>query len=269
MNISRSLFLAMTGALASGACYLEPVPPPPPPPVAYAYPTPPPNYAPAPPPPAETSFVTPARPAYRYPYIVRRHARRVGVAVAEPGYRPPPPNFALGPSSEGVAPAPASDGPRPIAPPPATVATPVPTPPAPPVEGCLDTEPMAVPDCNQVRVEPSCGIRSFVMQRCNTYRTYMDSKVATAAVGCMANLTPHQLCDAENTYSCGKVALSEACEDTDLKQMCKIAASSCKTTANDCVALLSGLSDTGKQKIAECISHGCHEGLYSCVEGLK
>ena len=274
MNISRTLFLAMTGAIASGACYVETAPPPPPPPPRVAY------YPPAPPPPptpaaAETSYYNAPRPAPpELTYwdaargrIVRRRARPVGLATAEPGYRPPPPNFGVvGPSSESVGPAPGPPAVAQPAPQPAPAPAPLP---GPAVEGCLDTESMAVPSCSEVKVPASCGIRSFVMDQCNAYHKYMDAKVAAVAIGCMANLGPTRACEAEATYACGKVALSEACVDPDLSQMCKIAATSCKTTANDCTALLSGLSDTGKQKVAECISKGCHAGLYSCVEGLR
>lgn len=260
MKISRSLFLAMTGAIAAGACHVyvdEPAPPPPPPRrVVYRYPAPP------PPQPAYGGEVS-----YNTPYwrrVVRRPRRPVGVATADPGYRPASPGLQFaatpGPSTEsGAAVAPETPGAQQAAPP------------APPstAESCLDEDPMPVPDCSQVKVDPSCGMRSFVMQQCATYRNFLDAKVATVAIGCMAALTPRQLCDATNTYDCGKQALAQACADTGLAPMCQIAATSCKTTENDCTALLSGLSDTGKQKVAECVSHGCKAGLYSCVEGLR
>jgi hypothetical protein len=97
----------------------------------------------------------------------------------------------------------------------------------------------------------------------------MDPKVAAAAVNCMEAMTSEQICHAMGSYDCGKQALSEACADTGLSQMCEIAAKSCKTTANDCTALLSGLNDAAKQEVARCISRGCQAGLYSCVEGLS
>jgi hypothetical protein len=269
MKISRSLFLAMTGAIAAGACHVyvdepPPSPPPPPPRVVYRYPpAPPPGYT------AEVSYNAPyyygARPPP--PRVVRRPRRAVGVATADPGYRPAPPSLGLtsppNPSAESggaVAPPATSTPPSSLVPP---------TPPTAATEGCLDAEAMPVPDCSEVKVDPTCGIRSFVMQRCATYRNLLDPKVATVAIGCMASLSPTQLCDATNTYDCGKQALAQACADTGLASMCQIAATSCKTTENDCTALLSGLSDTGKQKVAECVSHGCKAGLYSCVEGLR
>jgi hypothetical protein len=143
------------------------------------------------------------------------------------------------------------------------------TAPSPASEGCLDTEPMAVPDCSALRVSATCPFRTFVVQRCEAYRTNMDAKVAAAAVSCMEGMSNEQLCNTVASYDCGKRALSEACADDGLAQMCDIAAKSCKTTANDCAALLSGLNDAAKQEVARCIARGCQAGLYSCVEGLS
>jgi hypothetical protein len=128
---------------------------------------------------------------------------------------------------------------------------------------------MTVPDCSGLRLDASCSNRSFVVHRCETYRSYMDAKIATTAIACMESMSSRQLCGGTAPYDCGKQALSEACPDTGLAQMCAIAASSCKTTASDCTALLSGLNDTGKQEVARCIGRGCKAGLYSCVEGLS
>jgi hypothetical protein len=127
---------------------------------------------------------------------------------------------------------------------------------------------MAVPDCSGLKIEPTCGIRSFVIQKCNAYRDDFDPSVATVAVDCLEHMSGKQLCDAENVYNCGKQALSEACADSELTQLCSIAATSCRTSATDCTALLSGLNDGAKQQVARCIATGCHAGLYSCVEGL-
>src|SRR6516165_8379288 len=113
MKISRSLFLALTGAMAGTACQVETVPPPapPPPPQAaypyssyYTYRT----YAPGrpapptPPPPAAEGTAPPY--AYTYPNqpvrqlspripIRNRNLRPVGLVTADPGYRAPPPGF--------------------------------------------------------------------------------------------------------------------------------------------------------------------------------
>jgi hypothetical protein len=284
MKISRSLFLALTGAIAgASACHVyvddqARVPPPPPPappqPMAYQYPT-----RPAPPrvstldtgtttmtPTATNPYaVRPARP--RPPAVARIRAARVGMVTADPGYRPPPPIVASYSATEGM-PSPASEAGGKV---PAVTTTPAVTsmPPSPASEGCLDMASMAVPDCSGLHVPASCGIRSFLVQRCEAYRKYMDPKVATVAVQCMEGAPAGQQCSATNAYDCGKQALSESCVDTDLSQMCAIAATSCHTTASDCAALLSGLNDTGKQEVARCIGQGCKAGLYSCVEGLS
>ncbi|HEY3821458.1 MAG TPA: hypothetical protein VGL81_30030 [Polyangiaceae bacterium] len=259
MKISRSVFLALTGAIGgSTACYVD-GPPPPPPPRSVVYP-----YAGAPrPAPTTTTYIYVNSRGQRIATRVvvnKRPAPPVGAVVADPSYRPPPPSFGVtSPSTEGGA----------VAPPPPPTVTAAPL--ASPGEGggCLDTSKVAVPDCSSLKIDPSCGIKSFVVQKCNTYRDFFDPTVATVAVSCMESMSSKQLCDGENTYDCGKQALSEACPDTDLAQLCSIAASSCRTTASDCTALLSGLNDTAKQAVAKCIATGCHSGLYSCVEGLS
>ena len=264
MKISRSLFLALTGAIAgSTACYVDTAPPPPPPPrpVAYAY------TAPPRPAPTATTYIYVDRYGRRIAtrtVVNKRPAAPVGVATSDPTYRPAPPNLGVtSPSAEGTVTPPA---------PPDPVTPAVVTPPNPTAAGggCLDTSNVAaVPDCNSLKIDPSCGIKSFVVDKCNTYRAFFDPQVATVAVSCMEGLSSKQLCDAGNTYSCGKQALSEACADTELSQVCSIAAASFKTTTSDCTALLSGLNDTAKQSVAKCIATGCHAGLYSCVEGLS
>jgi hypothetical protein len=128
---------------------------------------------------------------------------------------------------------------------------------------------MPVPDCSALRLDASCPSRAVVMQRCATYKTYLDPKVAALAIQCMTGLSPKQRCSASNADECGKLALAQACADPGLAPMCHIAATSCKTTASDCTALLSGLSDTGKQKVAECVGRGCQAGLYACIEALR
>jgi hypothetical protein len=284
MKISRSLFLALTGALAgASACHVYvddgaarvPPPPPQPNPMAYQYPARYPAtaaYATTPPPPPANPYgVRQLSP--RIPVIMRNRQRPVGLAKADPGYRPPPPAMATfgslpSSSTEGM-PGPATERGGSLTP--SATATPATTstPPSPATESCVDSGAMAVPDCTGMHVPASCGIRSFLVQRCETYRTYMDAKVAAVAIQCMEGLPARQQCDAASAYDCGKQALSESCEDSGLAQMCAIAASSCKTTASDCAALLSGLNDTGKQEVARCIGRGCQAGLYSCVEGLS
>ena len=260
MKISRSLFLALTAAIsATPACYADAPPPPPPAPRPVVY-----QYAPS-------AYPAPPRPAVtRYYYINsegqrvaarvvrRRRVRPVGTATADPTYQPAPPSQAE-PSNEGASTALATSAPETVTPP---------TPPSAEGAGCLDASAMSVPECSNLKVESGCAIRSFVLEKCNTYRDTLDPSVATVAVDCMERMSSKQLCDAANTYNCGKQALSEACPDTELAQLCSIAATSCKTTASDCTALLSGLNDGAKQQVARCISTGCHAGLYSCVEGL-
>jgi hypothetical protein len=116
--------------------------------------------------------------------------------------------------------------------------------------------------------DTSCAPFPFPQQRCATYKSNFAPKVAASAVSCMAALSSKQVCDGSQAYNCGKAALAQACPDPTVGQLCAIAATSCKSTAADCTALLSGLNDQGKQQVAQCVAQGCQAGLYSCIEGL-
>jgi hypothetical protein len=266
MNISRTLFLAWTGAIgATPGCYADAPPPQPPPPRSEVV-----QY------PSSAYPAGPRAPGARYYYInsegqrvparvvFRRRLHAVGGATSDPTYRPAPPSL-QGPSSEGSSTAAAAVAAAAVAPDAVPPRTPLSSGEG---ESCLDASIVRVPECSNLKIASSCAIRSFVIQKCNTYRDAFDPSVAAVAVDCMDRLSSRQLCDATNTYDCGKQALSEACPDTELAQLCAVAATSCSTTASDCTALLSGLNDSAKQQVARCISTGCHAGLYSCVEGL-
>jgi hypothetical protein len=196
----------------------------------------------------------------------------------------PPPQVAANQSTPPGAPPPPGVQPQaPPPPPPRTVAVNLhthpaagggggvtPPPPSPAPATCLDANAATVPDCATMKApDATCAPFPFPQQKCATYKTYFDPKVAASAISCMAALSSKQVCDATFAYGCGKTALTQACPDPALGQLCAIAATSCKSTPADCTALLSGLNDQGKQQVAQCVAQGCQAGLYSCVEGLK
>ncbi|HEY8039006.1 MAG TPA: hypothetical protein VIF15_04400 [Polyangiaceae bacterium] len=144
------------------------------------------------------------------------------------------------------------------------------TPPTPtPTGSCLDANTATVPACALQAMGSTCSGNTFPAGKCAVYAADFDPKVAAAAVTCMNGLSGAQLCDSMQTYNCGKTALAQACPDPSVTQLCAIAATSCKSTAADCTAMLSGLNDKGKQAVASCIAQGCSAGLYSCIEGLS
>jgi hypothetical protein len=143
--------------------------------------------------------------------------------------------------------------------------------PAPVTDGrsCLDTGATSVGDCAAMQApDPSCSPSATSQQKCNTYKTYFDAKVAAAAISCVAGLTGKLACDPLQTSNCAKSALAQACPDPSVAQLCQIAASSCKTTATDCTSMLSGLNPQGQQAVAMCVAKGCQTGLYACIDGL-
>jgi hypothetical protein len=134
---------------------------------------------------------------------------------------------------------------------------------------CLDELAAPRADCALVRApDASCAPFPFPLQKCAAYQAYFDPKIAAVAVACLAGLSSRQLCDPTQIDACGTNALSEACEDPTVGQLCAIAATSCKTTSIECSSIVSGLNDQGKELVAKCIAKGCQASLYSCVEGL-
>jgi hypothetical protein len=230
MRIERSLFLVLTGSLA-GACHVyvdEPAS----------------RTATAPAPPAPPAAPASAQPA---------PAAAPATAAAQPAPAAPKPPPRVIPIHLGGALAPAHSG--------GTTPAPAAT--------CLDANSVTVPDCATVKApDTTCAPFPFPAQRCATYKTFFDPKVAAQAISCMSALSSKQVCDATQTYNCGKAALAQACPDPEIGQLCNIAANACKATPADCTSLLSGLNEQGKQQVAQCVAQGCQGGLYSCVEGL-
>ena len=149
-----------------------------------------------------------------------------------------------------------------------------PTPPAPTgtddgAGTCLDELAAPPPDCSLLRApDPSCEPFPLPYQKCESYKAYFDPKIAAVAVACLAGLSSRQLCDPGQIDACGTNALSEACEDRTVGQLCAVAATSCGTSSTECASILSGLNDQAKQLVAKCIANGCQAGLYPCTQGL-
>jgi hypothetical protein len=150
-------------------------------------------------------------------------------------------------------------------PPPGSPATPAaPSGPA----TCLDMTTVAVGDCGAMQAAAACSAAPTPQQKCNAYKANFIPKVAAAAVSCMTGLNSTQVCDATSISTCARTALAQACPAPAVAQLCTIAATPCKTTAADCTAVLSGLSDQGQQAVAQCVAQGCGAGLSACIDAL-
>ncbi len=177
---------------------------------------------------------------------------------------------------------------RPAPPPPPKPATPEPSPAKPlkvvplkmhgaepagggtpaPAPVCLDSGPATAGDCAGIQASSGCTAVPTAQQKCTAFKTYFQPKIAAVAVSCMTGLTGTQACDETQTSSCGLVALAKACPDPSVTQLCQIAAAACKSSAFDCGKTLSGLNDSGKQAVAQCVAQGCTAGLSACIDGL-
>jgi hypothetical protein len=132
----------------------------------------------------------------------------------------------------------------------------------------MDSSVVAVGDCGAVPSPAACSAAPNPQQKCNAYKANFIPKVAAAAVSCIAALSSAQVCDSTSISTCARTALAQACPSPTVVQLCAIAATPCKTTAADCSAVLSGLSDQGQQAVAQCVAQGCSSGLSACIDGL-
>ena len=166
------------------------------------------------------------------------------------------------------------------APPPVTAASVPPPAPAGPV---CDDEVATVSECpppGYPTVEGGCG--SFANLRCGELKQAMKPKVASAAVTCVAKLTPQERCDPARVYLCGHLAFMNACPepaaaiDAGARSVVSICqaivegcgASSIAPSTAECRQLLSGMTDVGRERTRACMKTHCFDrGLVGC-EGV-
>ncbi len=115
----------------------------------------------------------------------------------------------------------------------------------------------------------ACATSDLAARRCRAYSSWMVPVVADAAVRCLDGLTGPALCDASKIDACTHAALAKACPDPEtVGQFCDIASTSCRSSREDCVTLLSALTADGQDAVARCVGDGCSGGLSACVDGL-
>lgn len=110
-----------------------------------------------------------------------------------------------------------------------------------------------------------CG--SWAVDYCEIVVEALKPAVAEAAVQCMLAATKDECMDPD-PYDCVRFALGDACEDPTTDQACDTVVKNCKETADECHALLDGLSDAGRKTVMKCVEDDCSWGLWSCVESF-
>ena len=168
---------------------------------------------------------------------------------------------------------------------PAPVAAPAPAPAAPSCDDSVAT----VGECpapGYPTVEGGCG--GFASVRCGELKQAMKPKVAAAAVACVNKLTPQERCDAARVYLCGHLALVNACPERDdasasadastagtksVGSICQAIVDVCGSSpvapsTTECRQLLSGMTETGRDRTRACMKTHCFDrGLVGC-EGV-
>ena len=157
-------------------------------------------------------------------------------------------------------------------------------------------------DCPQPGMptdEGGCG--TFVTTRCQDFKTSLKPRVAEAAVNCLRDLKPTERCDKNRVNLCGHLALTNACIEPDasttmaanpaasgsvtttaaavpatppatgsVAALCDTivkAAGTSRTgpTLADCRQTLSGMNDTGRMRMVECMKKNWNtKGLLGC-----
>jgi hypothetical protein len=180
------------------------------------------------------------------------------------------------PTPEPPRPAPVADSAPPVPSAPAPVAAPAPA--APSCDDSVGT----VGECptpGYPTVEGGCG--SFASIRCAELKQAMKPKVAAAAVVCLNKLTPQERCDPARVYLCGHLAFMNACpEREEANPSAKSVASVCQAivdgcgsspvapSTTECKQLLSGMTETGRERTRACMKAHCFDrGLVGC-EGV-
>jgi hypothetical protein len=121
-------------------------------------------------------------------------------------------------------------------------------------------------------IEPSCDgvtfptVEACARSVCDRYAGELKSRVARAAIACMAS-------EAE-CATCGRRALAEACPDPSAAETCRRADEFCVDAGkpdaagapSDCAARIAGLRYGGRLTWLACVTSGCaSEGVGSCV----
>jgi hypothetical protein len=102
---------------------------------------------------------------------------------------------------------------------------------------------------------------------CQAAHNNLKPLLGEIAVQCLTNDTS-DYCD--TGYTCVADALAEACPDATADADCAAAVTACgDVTADECHAMIDGLTEAARAEVMTCVTDGCEFGLYSCVEGVS
>lgn len=184
---------------------------------------------------------------------------------------------------------------------PSVTAAPLPPPPMPAAPTCDDSVGTAgdCPPPGYPTIEGGCG--SFATIRCAEMKQSMKPKVAQTAVLCLAKLSPQERCDPARVVLCGHLAYMNACLEPDpapstaaspgsnaiamagdggaggaggaksaVATACQAIIDGCGASPvapsmAECKQLLSGMTDTGRERTRACMKAHCFDrGLVGC-----
>ncbi len=160
----------------------------------------------------------------------------------------------------------------------------------------------AAGECPSVGPADEGVCANLIQSRCGDFKAAFKPKVAERAVACLRQLKGNERCDPARINRCGHAALMAACPEpapplkgtlqpananqpasvtltregsaaSPLTQVCENLVKSCgaplSPTVSDCRQTLTGMNETGRASMVECVTTHCAErGLLGC-EAVK
>ena len=124
----------------------------------------------------------------------------------------------------------------------------------------------APPDCSALEPDPSCLGASIARRVCESFGPRLDPRVSAAWTRCLSGKPGGPVaCDTAHVVDCGMHAIQGACVDGSFHDACQGIARECADVAPEitgvvCERLLGAWKPDGRQKMLECLKHGCETG---------
>ncbi len=114
-----------------------------------------------------------------------------------------------------------------------------------------------------------CQSGSNLVEQCDGYKRAFKPRIAAQAFGCIARMPATKKCDGCATQSCGYDALMDACPDPTADADCEEIGKRCEAfDTSRCRAFLSGMTTQGRLSMKTCMMSDCRSGLFSCARSV-
>jgi len=131
-----------------------------------------------------------------------------------------------------------------------------------------EPRPLRTGDCAELDPGGHCDAPAFVRAECARWNLYFKPAVAERALVCGLELSAEEVCDEDRVWSCTRKALEGAAPDPAVATGCDAIRRTCPGLgASQCVAGMSALSESGRQRMAAClVADDCGGDFWPCME---